>query len=566
MKTQLNLTIDEFEKGGSYFRLNLIALTDIHLHSAMTGELGPNASVQYIYILSAIAIFILLIACINFMNLSTARSSNRAREVGVRKVLGSARKNLVFQFLTESVMVTFAGTVIALALVCLSLPWFNQMAGKELFISLQSLKWLVPALLVIVLVVGVLAGSYPAFFLSGFKPVNVLKGKLSAGFKSSGLRSGLVVFQFGISIFLIIGTLVIYDQLHYIQTKNIGYSRNQVLIVQNAFELGNNNKTKLLRQEIATIPGVENATMSGFLPTSHWRNTAIFYKDASLNQKQTIFPQLWTVDENYIKTLKIELVAGRNFSADMPTDSSALIINEAAAKFLGFKDPINKIIYRSKGDQYKHEDVEPFRIVGVVKDFHFNSLRENISPVFMKLGDDWGNVSARINVANLTTAVDQIKQKWHNIAPNLPVNIAFMDQEFDATYRAEQRIGQIFIVFTTLAIVIACLGLFGLAAYAAEQRNKEIGIRKILGASVTVIVNMLSKDFLKLVLIAVAIASPIAWYLSQLWLQDFAYRVNIHWWIIILAGCAAILIAFVTISFQAIKAALINPVKSLRSE
>ncbi|MDB5285118.1 MAG: cell division protein FtsX [Mucilaginibacter sp.] len=563
MQSDLGMSIAAFEKSGSFFRMNLTALTDIHLKSHRTGELGANSTSQYVYIFSAIALFILLIACVNFMNLSTARSSNRAREVGVRKVLGSSRKYLIFQFLSESIMVTFFATAIAIIAAIALLPLFNQLAGKDIAVTAQSLVWLIPASLIIVVVIGSLAGSYPAFFLSAFQPIDVLKGKLSAGFKGGGLRSLLVVFQFAISVFLIIGTLVIYNQLNFIQTKNLGYNRNQVLVIQNAFEL--NNQAKAFKQEVKQLPGVTNATMTGFLPTSGDRSTAIYFKDATLDQKKSIFPQNWEVDADWIPTLDIKMALGRNFSKEMLTDSSAVIINEAAAKFLGYKDAINKSLYKSSGGK-RGSNIKEYHIIGVVKDFHFNSLHEKIEPVIIRLADNRGALSIRVNTANLPSLMAQIKNKWATFSPGIQINYSFMDQDFDASYRAEQRIGTIFIVFTSLAIIIACLGLFGLAAYAAEQRTKEIGIRKVLGANVTVIVSMLSKDFIKLVVIAILIASPLAWYLMHLWLQDFAYRVSIQWWVLAGAACTALLIAFITISFQSIKAALANPVNSLRSE
>ena len=312
MRSELHMSVSAFEKSGSFFRLNLIPLTDIHLKSNRSGELGPNGTIQYVYIFSAIAIFILLIACVNFMNLSTARSSNRAREVGVRKVLGSSRKSLVAQFLTESILVTFAATLIACLAAIALLPAFNQLSGKNIVIDSSALAWLIPSLLFIILAVGGIAGSYPAFFLSAFQPIDVLKGKLSAGFKGGGLRSFLVVVQFSVSIFLIIGTLVIYSQLNYIQTKNLGYNRNQVLIVQNSFELG--NQAGVFKNEIKQLPGVVNATSTGFLPTSNWKSTAIFFKDPSFDQKKALFPQTWEVDEDYINTLGMNMAQGRSFS------------------------------------------------------------------------------------------------------------------------------------------------------------------------------------------------------------------------------------------------------------
>ena len=561
MQQELNMSYDTFEKNGSYFRLNMMPLTDIHLHSNLTGELGINGNVEYVYIFSAIAIFILLIACVNFMNLSTARSANRAREVGVRKVLGSARKHLIFQFLAESTMVTFIAVIIALVAAMLILPAFNHFAGKNIVVNSHTLIWLAPSALIAILLIGFLAGLYPAFFLSAFNPMQVLKGKISAGFKGGALRSFLVVLQFSISIFLIIGTLVIYNQLHYIQNRDLGYNRNQVLIIQHAFELGDHAKT--FKQEIKQLPGVTNATLSGYLPVKSTRGTGIFYKEAVADPKQSLFPQIWSIDEDYISTLAMKIKSGRDFSAQMPSDSNAIVINETAAKFLGFTDPVNKVVYRSSGGP--NPTYKPYTIIGMVKDFNFSSLRDNISPVVMQLNTDNSSLSIKVNTANIPALLSQIEAKWKDFTPAY-FQYTFMDQDFDAMYRSEQRIGTIFIAFTTLAIVIACLGLFGLAAYAAEQRTKEIGIRKVLGASIANIAGMLSKDFIKLICIAIVISSPIAWYLMQKWLQDFAYRINIEWWVIAISGFAAILVAFITISFQSIKAAVANPVDSLRSE
>ncbi len=561
MQQELNMSYDTFEKNGSYFRLNMMPLTDIHLHSNLTGELGTNGNVEYVYIFSAIAIFILLIACVNFMNLSTARSANRAREVGVRKVLGSARKHLMFQFLAESTMVTFIAVIIALVTAMLALPAFNHFAGKNIIVNSHTLTWLAPSALIAILLIGFLAGLYPAFFLSAFNPMQVLKGKISAGFKGGALRSFLVVLQFSISIFLIIGTLVIYNQLHYIQNRDLGYNRNQVLIIQHAFELGDHAKT--FKQEIKQLPGVTNATLSGYLPVKSTRGTGIFYKEAVADPKKSLFPQIWSVDEDYISTLAMKIKAGRDFSAQMPSDSNAIVINETAAKFLGFTDPVNKVVYRSSGGP--NPTYKPYTIIGMVKDFNFSSLRDNISPVVMQLNTDNSSLSIKVNTANIPALLSQIENRWKDFTP-AHFQYSFMDQDFDAMYRSEQRIGTIFIAFTTLAIVIACLGLFGLAAYAAEQRTKEIGIRKVLGASIATIAGMLSLDFIKLVCISILIASPIAWYLMQKWLQDFAYRIGIAWWVFAIAGVAALFIAFITISFQSIKAAIANPVNSLRSE
>jgi len=352
--------------------------------------------------------------------------------------------------------------------------------------------------------------------------------------------------------------LVIYNQLNYIHNKSLGFDRSQVLVIKNVSTLG--NQSKILKEEVKQLPGVVNATMSTYTPTSEERLETGLFPDRAIDIKKDMLTEFWPVDEDYINTMGIKLIDGRNFSKQMATDTAAIIVNEAFVKKLGAKDPLNKTVYR---DSY---GIQPFHIVGVVKDFNFMSLRDKIEPLVLSYAPDNGAISVRMHAANPTALMSKIKSKWKELSPNQQFSYSFMDQDFDATYRTEQRIGTIFISFSTLAIVIACLGLFGLAAYAAEQRNKEIGIRKVLGASVSTIVGMLSMDFIKLVLISILIATPIAWWAMNKWLQDFAYRVNIQWYILAMAGAIAILIAFVTISFQSIRAALGNPVDSLRSE
>jgi len=563
LQSILHLTFDQFSRGGNYFRFSLMPLTDIHLRSNLVAEMGANGNIQYIYIFSAIAIFILLIACINFMNLSTARSSNRAREVGVRKVLGSPRKYLVFQFLTESIILTLVGAIIAVIAACLSLPYFNQMANKQLIITPHLLLMVLPVVFLLVLVIGGLAGIYPAFFLSGFKPIEVLKGKLSAGFKGGYLRSFLVVFQFAISIFLIIGTLVIYNQLKYIQNKDLGYNRDHVLTIWNTWALGD-AKAKSFKQEVKQLAGVQSATLTGALPTGSYGNSTTFFKDAVIDQKRSVATEDWTVDADYIPTLDIKMVSGRNFSADMPTDSAAVIINQSAAKQLAFANPLNQTVYAPQNNT--GTIIKAYHIIGVIKDFNFKSLRDNVTPMILMLDNNNGALSLRVNSANIPALLAQLKNKWAAFTPNQQFSYSFMDADFDELYRSDQRVGQIAITATSLAIIIACLGLFGLAAYAAEQRTKEIGIRKVLGASMSTIVGMLSKDFLKLVFIAIVPAWFLGWLAMNKWLQNYAYHINIQWWVLALAGGTAILIAFITISFQSIRAALTNPVKSLRSE
>ncbi|HWD89976.1 MAG TPA: ABC transporter permease [Mucilaginibacter sp.] len=542
---------DRFAKKGSYIKLSLTPLTDIHLHSNRQRELEPNSDIRYVYIFSIVAVFVLILACVNFINLSIARSASRAREVGIRKVLGSLRRHLIAQFLSESIIVTLAGALLAVLFAWIMLPLFNQMSGKSLTVTSHTFIYLLPALLAVVLIVGVVAGSYPAFFLSAFQPVNVLKGKLSVGFKGGFMRNTLVVFQFSISIFLIVGTLVIYNQLNYIQNKDLGFNRNQVLIIKNAHALKN---PKILQQEIKQISGVVDASLTSYLPTtsSRWPN------NITMGTNKSVQTEFWQVDEDYLATMGIKLKEGRNFSSEMRTDSTAIILNETAAKMLGYNgDPTVKFYFGNK----------EYHAVGIVKDFNFSSLRDNVTPVVLVNESDWmSSLDVKMNTANLNSMMAQIENKWRAFAPDQHMEYSFMDDEFNTMYNAERRMGQLSITFTTLAIIIACLGLFSLAAYAAEQRTKEIGIRKVLGASVRAITAMLSKDFIKLVAISIIIAGPLAWFAMNKWLQGFAYRQYIRWWVLASAAVAAIVIAFITISFQSIRAALANPVDSLRSE
>jgi len=562
LKSVVNQTIDDLKKSGGYVRASLTPLTDIHLHSNKMGELDGNGNAQFVYIFSAIASLILLIACVNFMNLSTARSSNRAKEVGVRKVLGSLKKNLVQQFLTESFLISFIALILAILTAWLLLPYFDQLAGKAIHSTTLFQPKMLLSLIVFMLIVGFAAGSYPAFFLSSFQPIDVLKGKLAAGFKRSWLRNALVVFQFVISIILIFGTVVIYNQLNYIQNKDLGFNRQQVLIIQHTDALRDHATT--FKNELRQISGVQNATMSGYLPVNFNRSNDAFFTSPTLDAKTAMSMQNWIVDENYVPTLDIKVVQGRNFSSQFLTDSTGIIINEAAAKFLATKDILNKKLYEIKDINTKALD--EWHVLGVIKNFNFSSLRDVITPLALKFGNNNGNISVRINTSDIPNVLAQIKNKWKAIAPSQPFDYSFMDEDFNKLYTTEQRTGQIFITFAVLAILIACLGLFGLVTYAAEQRTKEIGIRKVLGANVSNIVAMITKDFLLLILIASVIAFPVAWWSMNKWLQDFAYRINIGWWVFALAGIIAILIALFTISFQSIKAALANPVKSLRTE
>jgi putative ABC transport system permease protein len=554
---------DAMMKAGNYMGMNLTPLRDIHLYSNRTDELGKNSNIQYVKIFSVSALLILFIASFNFMNLSTARSFSRAREVGVRKVLGSSRAALIGQFLTESLLLTISACLMALLLTWLLVPWFNQISGNQINLTSQTLIWLLPALGILVFAIGIVAGSYPAFVLSSFQPILVLKNRLSVGFKGLNLRNVLVILQFSISVFMIVCTLVIYNQLSYIHNKNIGFDREQILIVRNMNSLLGSEAVRM-KQELKQVPDVINATLSSFLPVGdrRWENFVI-------GNSKLVQTQFWPVDEDYLPTMGMHIVKGRNFSSQFPTDSNAILINETAVKMFAFpdNDPLDKDILYGKN---KH-----FHIIGVIRDFNFNSLRENVTPTLFMLLNGWSkkeegdgadNLSIKIKSQSITSVLRSAGAFWKSCGTKRSLEYSFMDDDFNELYKGEQRMIKIFVSFTSLAIIIACLGLFGLAAFAAEQRNKEISIRKVLGASVSNIISLLSKDFIKLVVIAIFIALPVAWWIMGKWLQDFAFRVDIQWWVLIVAGSAAVVVAFVTVSFQSIKTAVTNPVNSLRSE
>ena len=554
-------SMEDFKKSGNSMQYSLMPLKDIHLHSDRTAELSVNGNIQYVYIFSAVALFILLIACINFMNLSTARSSARAKEVGIRKVLGTERKTLIRQFLTESILTTTISMLIALGIAWLVLPFFNSIAAKSIsFNSLVNVQ-LLPCLLLLPLVVGIIAGIYPAFFLSGFKPIAVLKGKINTGFRKSNFRSSLVVVQFFTSIVLIISTVIVYNQLHYIQTKKLGFNKDQVLVIDGAGAL--KDKATAFKNDVLAMPGVTKGTLSGYLPVSNSsRNDNTFFMNPVMDQKNGFNMQTWVIDYDYLQTMGMEMVKGRNFSKDFGSDSSATILNESAAKASGYDDPIGKKLYQPDGKGGNTS----YTVIGVVKNFNYESLKQNIGPLSFFLGKSPWLASFKINTPDLQGLVKGIETKWRSMAPGMPFSYRFLDDSFDEMYRTEMRIGKIALAFAILAILIACLGLFGLSTYMAEQRTKEIGIRKVLGATAANLAGMLSRDFLRLVLIAAIIAFPIAWWAMHTWLQDFAYRIDISWWVFVVAAVVALLIALLTVSFQAVKAALANPVKSLRTE
>ncbi len=560
LEKAMGLTIAQFKKNGNSIGLFLQPLTDIHLEAGLTGDMEPHGNISYVYIFSAVAVFMLLIACINFMNLSTAAAAKRAKEVGVRKVMGSFKGQLIRQFLLESLVLTAIALALALPIVGIALPFFNNLTGVKLELNLLSNPWIVPGLLLFGLITGILAGSYPAFVLSSFNPITVLKGRFTTGRQSAGLRSGLVVFQFFISITLMVGTMVVYRQLSYINHKDLGYNKEQVLIVQETWWLRDNRD--VFRQQLLQDPRVLSVSSSGYLPAGP-SNGGNFFAYSDGHTEQMIKNLDYNVDEQYIPTLGMQMTRGRNFSKEFKSDSNAVIVNQTAVRAFGWKDdPLNHTITHSENNGVK----TTYHVIGVIKDFHFRSLHEAITPLVMTLGPDWNNFIVKVKTKDLNGLISTTQRKWTALTTEAPFSYSFLDQRFDNMYKAEKNIGAILGIFAGLTIFVACLGLFGLATFMAIQRTKEIGIRKVLGADVTGLVALLSKDFLKLVGIAFILAAPIAWWAMNKWLQDFAYRTPISWWIFALAALLALLVALVTISWQAIKAALANPVKSLRTE
>jgi putative ABC transport system permease protein len=563
-----DFTMEKFRASGNKMEWTLMPLTDIHLHSDLTAELGVNSNIAYVYLFGAIALFILVIACINFMNLSTARSSNRAKEVGVRKVMGSLRSHLVQQFLTESIVVSVFSFLVALAVAWMVLPSFNALAGKELQMPFnETAFW--GGLAVAAILIGVLAGLYPSFFLSAFRPINVLKGNLSLGMKSGAVRSSLVVFQFAISIVLIIGTIAVNRQLGYIQNTKIGFNKDQVIVIKDAYGMG--DRLQSFKEEVLKDSHILSGTISGFLPVSGTnRNDNTYWPEGTQpTEGNMVSLQCWRVDYDYLKTLGIKIKTGRGFSNEFPSDSGAVILNEAAQKLFGYGDPIGRKVSTFKdapGGTVDRDHPMSYAVIGVVEDFHFESLRQNITPLAFFLSKSTGLVSFRLQAKDTKDVIASIEKSWKSLAPGMPFSYSFLDEDFDKMYAAEQRLGKIFFIFAGLAIIIACLGLFGLTAFTAEQRTKEIGIRKVLGASVNSIVVLLSKEFGKLIIIAFVIAAPLAWFGVDWWLKSYTYKTEIGVMVYLFAGLAAFGIAWLTMGYQSIRAASSDPVKSLRSE
>ncbi|WP_209401827.1 ABC transporter permease [Pseudozobellia sp. WGM2] len=555
------ITEESFLASGNYVRYSTTALEDIHLYSNRHIELSQNGRIENIYILASIGLFLLILASVNFMNLSTAHSLKRAKEVGIRKTLGSKKQSLVSQFLTEAGLISFASLVVALLLAISALPYFNELAGKEIAMPFNSpVFWLL--LLMGSVFLGLLSGWYPAFFMSRFKPVKVLKGSGEQSIGGSRVRSALVVTQFAISVFLIVGTLVIYRQLQYIQGKDLGYSKEQVLVLNDVFTLG--NQRQAFKERVKKLTSVENATLSSYLPTPSSRSDNSYFEEGITDQEYAVQMQRWFVDHDYASTLDLEVVVGRDFSRDFPTDSLAMIINESALAKMG--KTADEVLGKRFSSDLGNEDASFYTVVGVVKNFHFESLRNEIGAWNMVLGDFSNSMVVKLKPRDFSSSIAQIESVWNELVPGQSFDYYFMNESFNDTYQMEQRLGHIFIVFTILSIIIACLGLFGLAAFNAQKRTKEIGVRKVLGASVAQITYKLTLDFLKLVGISVLVALPLGWFAMNRWLQDFSYRIDIPWWILALAAFVAVFISVVTVSFQSIKAAISDPVKSLRTE
>jgi putative ABC transport system permease protein len=546
-----------------FTKLGLQKLTDIHLYSHTDYEAEVNGDMSRVYIFSAIALFILLIACINYMNLSTARSALRAKEIGIRKVIGARKKELVFQFLGESVLICWAAILLAFVFTYFSIPWLNKVSGQELSLT-GFFEWKIILLLLITpFLLGTLSGIYPALFMSSFQPVKTLKGLFKIGGSGISFRKALVVTQFAISIILIITTVIVFQQLHFIQTKSLGFDKERVITMGYTTEVS--KQYDAFRTELLQNTTFKNMTRSSRIPTGRLLDNmgAYVLNGDSLQPVKTDIKMV-SSDYDFVSTFGIPMVAGRFFSRDYGTDTASFVINESSVKALGWKTPAEAI-----GKDFKYGG-QKGHIIGVINDFHFESMHQAIVPIVLIMLPPsqafFNNLSIKLSGNNIPSALAYMDKAWKKYFPETPVEYTFLDENFDKLYQSEQKQATLFTVFACIAIFIACLGLFGLSAFAISQRVKEIGIRKVLGADVTGIVGLVSKEFLWLVCIAALMAFPIAWYAMNNWLKDFAYRINIQWWVFILAGILAALIAFITVGFQAVKAAVANPVNSLRSE
>ncbi|WP_438710521.1 ABC transporter permease [Aquimarina muelleri] len=539
----------------AYVSLFLEPLKEVYLHSPRGGTISGD--MNSIYVFSIIAIFILLIACINFINLTTARSVERAKEVGVRKVIGAQKQQLALQFIGESIIIALLASIVSIVFIVLLLPTFNAISGKIISSSIFVNPAHLGILFFTAFAIGTLAGTYPAFVLSSFKPVHVLKGSFSTGKRGVVLRKGLVITQFTIAIALIIGTIIIYNQMHFMRNQELGFNKDQILVL----ETNISPAQKELKYNLDNLKGVLSTSLVSSVPGAY-NNTAYSLMKNKDGEEQVANLDAFFIDYNFISQFGLDIVAGRSFSRDFATDSTeAMVVNEKTVELLGYSSP-QEILGAHFSQWGKNGEV-----IGVVKDFHFRSLQQNIRPLTMTIAPDRTDLLAvTISAKNIEETLSAIQQKWEVVLPDDPFNFYFLDEAFDLQYRTQERFGNLFLCFAVLAILISCLGLLGLVAYSTLQRKREIGIRKVLGASVTKVVTLLSKEFITLVGIAFIIAAPLAWFIMKYWLEDFAYRIEIQWWMFAIAGISAVLIALVTVSFHAIKASVVNPVKSLRTE
>lgn len=552
MRKQGNLSADDFTK---YYSLRLQPVNEIYLHPEI-GSDGPSGDIKYVWLFGGIALVILALACINFINLSTAKSANRAKEVGLRKVVGSLRKSLVTQFLSESVLYSIVSFVIAIMFVWLALPSFNYVAARSIAIP-WSEWWLFPVLITSALAIGIVAGMYPAFYLSGFRPINVLKGNAAKGAKGSRLQSAMVVFQFTASIILITGTLVIYRQMSYIMNHDVGFDREQVMIIDGTGPLGTELR-EVYKNELLKLSDVENVSVSNYLPVEGGASEGYpYYNEGKEKIDKAVSGSKYRVDPDYITTMRMKLLQGRDFNSAIASDSKSMIVNESMVRELALKEPL--------GARITLEGRQAYTIIGVIEDFNAGSLRSKIRPLGLAM--EYGNEGAmivRIRSSDLQAAVQSVENIWHRLVPNQPFRYGFMDERFNRMYDDVIRMGQIFASFSTLAIIIACLGLLALSAFITEQRGKEISIRRVMGASVKSIFGLLTGNFMKLVFISWIIGTPIAWYAMNQWLSDFNYREPIASSVLIVSGLIVGFIALTTVAWQSIRAAVANPVENLR--
>ena len=553
-----------FEAIGIKVKYELQCITDIHLHSKIQDEAEAGGDINTLYIFGAVAAFMLIIGCINYMNLATARSSNRAKEVGLRKVMGSQRMHLVAQFLTESVIVALTSLVFGVALIYVFLPAFNVLANKQLPFSYILQPPVVLSLIGIVFLTGILGGSYPAFYLSGFSPVNVLKGKLAAKGGNSVFRKTLVVIQFALSIFMLISTLVVFDQLQYLREKDLGFNKENVVRLSfNGREM--RAKAEGFAQQLKTLPEVVNVGRANASP-GEGIGKALFKVEDAEGKMVDRGVDLYGADYDFVEAMGMNVVRGRNFSKDNPGDSAyAILVNESMVSRMGWKDPMGKKFTLGGGGP--NGPIEK-RVVGVIKDYNQNSLYNAIEPLIILLNTDVNYVFVRLKAGDLHTSIATLEKEWKREFPSQPFEYMFLDENLDAQYKADEKKSQIFTAFSGLTILIACLGMLGLAAYTTEQRTKEIGVRKVVGATVNNLVFLVSKEFFMLVALGTLLAFPAAWYFTDRWLQNFAYRIQLNgeWLTFLLSAFLALIITLLTVGYHVLRAALANPVNALRDE